>query len=1653
MTNPPNPEQTPEPQPEPRPTRRLRALLLNRKTLIVGGILVAGISVSVWWLDSFVYQRLGPLVEESLSKSLKRPVRLGRVERFSLTGLRLGRSSVPATANDPDHVTIEAVEVGFNPLQVLLTRKLSLDLTVIQPNLYLEQDKKGLWVAAISATEKESGPVQTEVNAIRIRDAVAVLVPYPKPGHTQKQSVTLNQMNGIVRLFDQGKRITYETRGRSITGGKLDLNGETLVKPGLTKLDIQFQNLLATEVDRLIRLPISLPSGRLNGNLEAQLQPNQKLPVLNGTAQFSGITLQVPALPQRITQAEGGVQFRNSVIWLDSVKARFGKIPVLVQGNLDPQKNFNLAVQVRRVALANVVETLALKLPVPTSGKVDANLKLVGPIQKPVLLGEGRLAQGSRIDRIELKSASARFILTTTDLVLRLPQIQAFPVAGGRVAGRGLVKLGNRGGLVLDLQADGISGDAIARTYGANLTNLTIGAVAARTQVFGAFNKIQTIVNWQAPQGTYPARGEVVVAGGEIFLRNTTLNVAGGTVNARARIADGKWQASVNAAQIPLNRFSPDLRGRLSTVNELQLVGSVASFSPSAIRAMGKVNFSQGIALVTQPLTATFRWNGERILLDEAITPGFNEGAAGVRARGSILAKLEGTPAIGPLDLNVQTRGLDLQTLPVALPKNIKIAGLADFTGKVTGTPAVPSVVSTAPQYLRLRNFVLNDNAFESPLVGTFAYQAGKGLDLAVRGTNDRLALQLNGNNELIAFELRQGEMIAKGERRGGELVIDQSSRISLNFLRSLSGAANAIPPIEGILRTPQGLRVNPVDQSLVGRIEIDNLLIDPLNRPVTDLYRYTVPRVGTIQGDRFVGDIRYKNGVATLTNGELQQGEIRDGKFVATSRFLLNGEFVNGPDPKFNAQLTLAPGSQIQDVFKTVQLYDLQSLGQILSPPTQIANVETALQTQPAGLPQASLINQIRRLAEVEELLAKQRAARETAAIPDLQAFKGEINGTLNVEGSLRSGINVTADLDGQNWRWEIPASDRRANTAGKPTIIPFAKQVAINLGQGSKFANGTVSLLPLRFVFDETVIDLNGTLGEELQAQLRVNNLPVATIERLLPPDLLANFPLDIDGKLVTTATLDGTRVNPQITGELKLADASLNGQPIQSDKSKLNFRYIDARLDFDSTLLVTGNEPLYIAGNLPLPLPFSSVTPSSDIKLRLNVKDEGLALLNLFTTQVAWLGGKGQVQLDVSGTLFQPIASGFIDFTDATLSAQALSAQNPADQQLTGVTGKAIFSGGLIRITDPGIRGQYRRGGQVTVNGAFPLLGELSEQEQPLTISLKDIDLKLRGRYEGGVSGNIQLLGNAFSPAISGSVTLLNGQALLPSASEGGGTSAPDQTGIEFRDFKIVLGNNVRVTSQPILSFVARGDLTLNGSLNAMAPSGKISLLSGQVNLFTSQFVLARGYNQTATFYPTQGLDPTLDVRLITSVPEVTRSRVPTETLPSEILDTPTTTSSLGAFQTVRIQASVSGPASKLQENLELTSNPARSREEIVTLLGRGITGDGTLALANLAGSALLNNVQDVIGKALGLSEFRVYPTRVTDDKAGNDSTLGLAAEAGIDVTKDLSVSILRILTADQPTQFGLRYRINDNLRVRSFTDLTKETGAVVEYEVRF
>ncbi|NJK27740.1 MAG: translocation/assembly module TamB, partial [Coleofasciculaceae cyanobacterium SM2_3_26] len=274
-------------------------------------------------------------------------------------------------------------------------------------------------------------------------------------------------------------------------------------------------------------------------------------------------------------------------------------------------------------------------------------------------------------------------------------------------------------------------------------------------------------------------------------------------------------------------------------------------------------------------------------------------------------------------------------------------------------------------------------------------------------------------------------------------------------------------------------------------------------------------------------------------------------------------------------------------------------------------------------------------------------------------------------------------------------------------------------------------------------------------------------------------------------------------------------------------------------------------------------------------------------------------------------------------------------------------------------------------------------------------------------------------------------------------------------EFQGLQITLGRNFRIASPPVLNFVADGGFVLNGTLDDLRPDGTVRLRRGEVNIFTTRFDLQRGYAHRAVFRPEFGLDPVLDLRLATSVQQVTR---PTDLQSGSAEIAEASITNLGEVDTVRVEAIVDGRASELlaeqSDALELRSSPPRTESEIVALLGgwlyRYPGRERIGAIANIAGSAILSRFDTSIGDALGLDEFRLFPTTTNNE---GEFELGLGAEAGIDITRNVTFSILKILTSEDPAQFNLRYRLSDRVTIRGTTDFAGENRAVILYEVRF
>lgn len=1091
------------------------------------------------------------------------------------------------------------------------------------------------------------------------------------------------------------------------------------------------------------------------------------------------------------------------------------------------------------------------------------------------------------------------------------------------------------------------------------------------------------------------------------------------------RLQEGAFELVAIPQNLELSQLAEELRGGVA--GEVKAQGNLADLSPAGITAQANLEFDQGLSLIRDPLTTRLRWDGRQVVLEEAEAKDFF-------AQGTVAVDLEqkGEDIIENVDLSVDAQNLDLAALPIPEPEAIEelnIQGLAGFAGDIRGNLSNPQIEGD----IRLDNFALNRFIFDPEMTGTVLANAEQGVKLNLQGEGEdsdqiQLALLSPAEGEFLplepaSFRLAYRDALAKGRREDDDLMVT---------LREL--------PLD-LLRDFAPLPEEFADQPASGTLEGD-LAVNLNNYGVSGDLTLGNPALGRFNSDRATATFSYLNDTLNVSEATLIQNE---SKYRAKGRLTLTET-----TPEFQGNLEIEQG-RIEDILTAIQVFDLGDFGEdFLTPGYGDAD---DLDTSSVSIKDKPIEDQLRRFSEIKALLNQLQSEEDaTPLLPPLDLAQGNFTGQVYVQGSSFNlgDIQGEWEIDGESWQWGPY----------------FAKTVTT---RGS-LSNGVITLLPLRFASGDSFVNLAGTFGGDNQsAQLQVNEIPVAELQNLVE---LPEF-IGVSGLINGTATVAGSPQNPTARGELRVVDAVLNEKSI--DTVQGSFNYSNSELNFFARgLLTPESDPLTVVGEVPYQLPFAEIPPASeDLNLEISLQDDGFALLDVISNgQLAWEGGTGNVNLTVSGPfdpedfqIEQLTTQGVLNLSDASIATAILP------QPLTNINSRVNFN--LDRLNVEQFNADFG-GGEVNISGGLALFNPEASTES-LDIDLDHLALDLPDLYQGNVTGDVNIGRSAIEPEIGGDITVSQGEVLLAEEEENGtaqnaqGANGQENgANIGFNNLKITLGDNVNVTRQPILNFLADGSLVLNGSLDNIRPEGTVNLRRGQVNLGLTQFRLAKGYEQTATFVPAQGFDPTLDVRLVTSVSE-TSGNIGGGDGSTEFQDQQIDTS-VASLRSIQVEALVRGRASELQPGaltandniLTLTSEPSRSETEIIALLGGGLTRgfgeDAALGLANIAGSTLFGAFQNTIGDALGLSEFRIFPTLIPTEReegedGGSSSTLGFGAEAGINISNDFSVSVLTIFDADQNFQYSLRYRLDDSILLRGTTDFADNENLIIEYETRF
>lgn len=1940
MTNPQQPERN-----RPGHSRRLGQI-----SLTVGAVLVLAGAGAAWWGWVWLHENFSAWASAQLSKALKRPVYIGELERVTLSGVRVGPSSIPATETDLDAIALQSVQVSFS-LWDLWRRELKLDAELESLEAYFEQNAELQWISTdfdFPERAPDKQPlIEVKLGTIRFQEGKVALVPYagstsspasaslqstsPQSASPQSSSpqsstpqssspqsppsptkVGIQNIEGDVQFSTpevetglggddavvEAQQIDFQAKGNSASKGNLAIAGSILLPPSpptpgtgalqspppepshlqvfrarlaalrrafslrpaiaqteplvdrQVRLNIQAQNAQATDIAAIVfslfeeKPPISITSGDISGNVDLEIR-GQDITV-NGTSRVSNGSLVARGLPQPVNKIEGQARFQGKEIIFDTVGANLGDLAATAKGTIDLQKGYNLTANVQPFTPQQIQKLFPVELPVPVTGTFVADAKVKGPLQEPNV-SLNLASQGTAtVDRVQFASLGTTLALSPKALII--DRFRVVPLAGGELVGNGRYTFGKPGTLSLTAQGTALPADALGRPYGLPEA-ITIGPVSLEGTLSGPTDRLQGALSWRALGGDYPARGDLIFAGRTLQFKDTFVQVGGGTVSGHGLLANGNWNADLQARGIQLGRFVPDLEGVLSgnaqvagTLNNptlqgirgqgsalvalasgtlsgdatlangawstdlqaqgirldqflpdasgvvggtFQLAGNVEDFSPEGIRGEGQavIALSEGtitgqgrladglwnatvggeaiqlsqfsndlqgtlggqfalsgdvnnlslagiqgqgtfvasdglatlaprlprLEAVREPLTGAIAWNGRQLAIQQAST-------AGIEARGTLTPLLTGPTAPTLADINLDLRVTDyaLAALPITSP--IPLGGLASFRGQLTGNLDNLNLLGDA----RLVDLAVSDLKFEPLLAGPINVATAGNVNVDLRGLQDVINVQYGLDTGNLAFDIRTGESMAYGGIQN-DILQATITEFPLDILSLPPGGLGQF----GTLR---------------GTIETANISGDLSQPTLSGSLSIREPGVGYIGFQRLEGSLAYADRTIVLSGGELQAQE---------GRYLLTGRYRFQDEPELLAQVT-AEEASIQELLTTLQFFELSDFTRGFAPPAWLRRytpdeLNTLLATTTSGDPNATLLEQMQRLAELLQLQDLLAAQEEASPLPPLSALDGKFSGNLTLSGKVPQDLDIGFNLTGRNWTWgetyrveEVLADGELADGILRVDPIRFASDVGLETPAFVSL-DGEVALNPED--------DISRTLS------LTVRDIPLDDLRRPL------RLPPAIAGRLKADATLTGTLANPQVRGALGLTDATINKTPVQTANAQ--FLYTDARLNLLSSLVVNGEEtPLTLTASVPYKLPFAKVAPSSsELLVDMRVADDGLGLINLFTQSIAWQTGKGEVKLELRGS-WEPdqsmpdIASleGFARLEDGVVTAPVLP------EPLTDLDSEVRFENDLI-IVDR-LSGQFSKG-ELLAQGTFPLLiplgarqdtrvgeagspldpaqsttapvqgnvippvgdettaGQPAPEEapaapvadapvaedtppldldnpppdltsQPLTVEVKDVALNFKGMYNGRVDGRVKIGGSALllGPQIGGSVVLSNGQLSLPDTSQSNALVGQGETGLGgipadglqfpspgFDGLKLFLDDNIRIVVSGFLDVTAQGNLTINGILPDIQPTGRIRLPAGRINLVTTEFRLAGGDNY-AEFRPNLGLDPYLRATLRASIADSTDGTTLITASPfprNEISDARSDQFGLtnnGGVETVRIRAVVDGPASQIANlrGVTLTSSPARSEGEIISLISGGFltalestlgsvggSGDSFQGLIALAGTALLNNVQDLLGTALSLSELRLYSATPTSGQS-DDSSIDIGGEVGFELSPSISVSVQKVFTDITPAQFNVRYRINDQFTVRgttSYENFDENTGLLLEYETRF
>lgn len=612
-----------------------------------------------------------------------------------------------------------------------------------------------------------------------------------------------------------------------------------------------------------------------------------------------------------------------------------------------------------------------------------------------------------------------------------------------------------------------------------------------------------------------------------------------------------------------------------------------------------------------------------------------------------------------------------------------------------------------------------------------------------------------------------------------------------------------------------------------------------------------------------------------------------------------------------------------------------------------------------------------------------------------------GQLNGQIRLNGTVnKPNICLTGTLKEGKIK-QYPIESIVIDVALENNVLKI-NDLSAAQGAGSLVARGTA--------------DLNGPLDLEIGGR----DIDAGLVATLL------NANIEPSGKMGFTAQISGVASNPHAAISLEVVNGGVGNTTFDSLYGLLivdkNTIHVNQVLLKKGPYRASAYGTIPVAALSPVGREQANIVDQMDLKLRLD--EANLSVLPFLTKQVTWAEGPTHGEINVAGTLEQPIVRGNITINNGVVKLAALA----SPIQKVGVD--ISFEGDTINIKK--FDGHFGKG-LYSLTGTAKIRGmALSNYDLSLVLNKPELKSKY---FTGAIDGNLNFTNRGSKPIVSGKLVFENDIINIP--------VIPDMvtSNVDIGlDVEMTVGKKVRFYNPYFYDILAEGRAKFAGSTLEPDVSGSIAAVRGTVNYLGTQFKVTEA---SADFKKFASFEPIVKLSAQTSL------------------------------QQIEVSLNVNGPVSAMQ--FSLTSEPAMRQQEILSLLtlrshyadkqNSANSGMGRDAMVSVLGAGLqmqfMSQVEGNFRSALGLDEFRVVKDTTSNSikKSYSDreeSTTVSQEVYNIEMSKYLTDKLLLSYTIGvdhNKSDLALRYSLSKRTSVNASIDEQKRTWFGLETRFRF